>query len=278
MFELGFCNELLAGEGLNFHRQCQIIAEIGYDTIEIAPGSLAKPALELSQADIAEMRVSIDAAGLQVTGLHWLLTAWPELSITDPSRSTEAIDVLLGLVELCAALGGDVLVHGSPQQRVIETSEFNSAFMNAREVFKPVAERAAELGLIYCIEPLDPSQTSFINTVEQGAELAHAINNPAFLTMIDSSSSHRSENLSVAELIRQWVPSGLIGHIHLNDSNRGAPGMGSDPFSAIVAALIDCDWDRAVTIEPFRVQGNAQSTALLGYETIQGFANGHRAR
>ena len=268
MFPLAFCNELLAYEGLDFKAQCQIISDIGLDGIEIAPGTLGKNPLALGDAEIANMREAMDATGLQMTGLHWLLTSWPKLSITDASCAKETIAVLCGLVDLCANLGGKVMVHGSPQQRVIDPSDYATAFATAREVFKPVAEHAAQRRLVYCIEPLDPGQTAFVNTVAQGAELADAVASPAFATMIDTSSAHFSESTSVAHTIRNWLPSGMIGHVHLNDSNRGAPGMGDDPFHDIVRAIQSCNWNSPVTIEPFRVQTDATTTARIGHKTI----------
>jgi sugar phosphate isomerase/epimerase len=73
----------------------------------------------------------------------------------------------------------------------------------------------------------------------------------------------------VADLIRHWVPGGKIGHIHANDSNRGAPGMGEDPFPAIVAALRDVGWSMPVGVEPFRTLINASVTAAIGAATLR---------
>jgi len=269
VLSLAFCNELLAQEGLSFGEQCMRIASLGYDGIEIAPGAIAADPTSISDHDIASLRATVDGAGLHVTGLHWLLSAFPTLSITRASSRDETISVLKALNRLCAGLGGTVMVHGSPQQRVIESDGHAAGFVNAREVFKPVADHAAELGLTYCIEPLDPSQTAFINTIAQGAELVQAVRNPAFKTMIDTSSAHFAETKPVADVIRTWLATGQIGHIHLNDSNRGAPGMGKDPFDDIVRAISDCGWQRTVTVEPFRVQDNATNTARIAIAAIR---------
>ena len=78
-----------------------------------------------------------------------------------------------------------------------------------------------------------------------------------------------AEAVPVAELIRSRVPTGLIAHIQLNDSNRGAPGMGSDPFPEIVRALVETGWDRPLAVEPFRTCIDGTVTAAIGLATIR---------
>lgn len=269
MISLAFCNELLAAEGHTFCAQCEVIKSLGYDGIELAPGALGVNPLKVSDAEIHAMMQAMQSTGLRLTGLHWLLAPFPDLSITRPSARHDTIHVLKALNTLCADLGGSVMVHGSPQQRTLDAGDHGVGFSNACEIFKPVADHAAELGLTYCIEPLDPGQTAFINTVAQGIELCDAVGNPSFVTMIDTSSAHVSEKDSVAAMMAKWLPDHRIGHIHLNDSNRGAPGMGQDPFGDIVAAIAQSGWSKTVTIEPFRVQEDATETARIGISTIR---------
>ena len=273
IFDLAFCNELIAAEGKNLREQCQLISTLGFQGIELVPASLGIFPHQLPASEIGNIREAIAESGLLLTGLHWLLAGYPELSITDPEQRSETTEVLCSLVDLCAALGGKVLVHGSPDQRLINTNGYEEGARNASEIFKAVAENAGRNGLTYCIEPLSPDQTQFVNTVEQGAELAHRVNNPAFLTMIDTSSAHFSESNTVAETIREWLPGNMIGHLHFNDSNRGAPGTGNDPFFDIVKAVIDCGWSKTVTIEPFVLEVDAATTAEISISTIQGIQN-----
>ena len=63
---------------------------------------------------VAELRRIAADHGIEITGLHWLLVTPEGLSITSPDDAVRAIDVLRGLIELCAELGGNVRVHGSP--------------------------------------------------------------------------------------------------------------------------------------------------------------------
>ncbi|WBU51864.1 sugar phosphate isomerase/epimerase [Paracoccus sp. SCSIO 75233] len=269
MLDLSLCNELLAGEGLSLREQCQVAKSLGYIGLELAPSTLGEAPHLLGDAARAEIRATVVESGLRVTGLHWLLSGYPDLSITDPARQAETADILLALIGLCADLGGRVMVHGSPNQRKRPEGMGNAALRDhLAEFFAPVAAEAARKGITYCIEPLSPAETEVINTVAEGAALADAVGKSAFRTMIDISAAGLTEP-PVARLLREWVPTGMIGHIHANDTNRGAPGTGDDPFPEIVAALRDSGWSQPVGVEPFRTVIDARVTAAIAAATLR---------
>lgn len=270
MLELSLCNELLAEDGLSLDEQCARAAALGYMGLELAPGTLAPCPHEMSRAAWQEVRETVEAHGLRVTGLHWLLSPYPDLSIFDPATHAETREVLAGLIDGCARLGGEVLVHGSPPSRCRpDGMSAEEALDRAAAFFAPVAARANEAGVIYCIEPLSRAETNFAATVNDAAALVARIANPAFRTMIDTSAAAQSEAMPVAELIRAKVPTGDVAHVQLNDRNRGAPGMGSDPFPEIVRALVETGWDRPLAVEPFRTCIDGTVTAAIGLATIR---------
>ena len=106
----------------------------------------------------------------------------------------------------------------------------------------------------------------FINTVEEAAEIVRAIGSPAVRTMIDCSAAGQAEAEPVADLVRRWVPTGLIGHIHFNDPNRRGPGEGTMAFAPILAALGQ-QLCRRCAIEPFIYEPDGPTCAArqIGY-------------
>ena len=269
MLEYAFCNELLAEDGLDLAEQARVARALGYAGLELAPATLAAEPHLLTAAEAQTIRDTVEAEGIRVTGLHWLLTPYPQASITNLERRDETREILTGLVDLCAALGGRMLVHGSPGQRLRPDGMSDGALTrHLADFFAPVAERCADRGVTYCIEPLASGETDVLTTVAQAASLVEAVDNPAFRTMIDISAAGQVEP-PVADLIRKWVPTGLIGHIHANDTNRGGPGMGDDPFPEIVAALAEVGWPHPIGVEPFRTLIDARVTAGIGIATLR---------
>ena len=264
---IALCNEVL-GE-LPFERQVDLAARLGYDGVELAPFTLGSEPHRLSPRERGRIRRLIGDAGLEVIGLHWLLVAPPGLSITsaDAGARARTLEVLLGLIALCADLGGRIMVHGSPQQRRFEPGEDPAqARERAIDVVAAAAEAARGAGLIYCLEPQPPTKTEFVNSLAEAAEIVTQIGNSALKSMIDTCAA-ASERVSAPDLIKRWLPSGLIAHVQLNDRNERAPGQGSDDFVPIVQALLRGGYAGALSVEPFRYEPDGPTCAAraIGY-------------
>ena len=249
--KIGLCNEVIAE--LPFERQCEMAAQLGYDGLEVSPFTLGDEPHLLPQERRRALRRAASDAGIVITGLHYLMRAPAGLSITarDPAQRARTIGVMRDLCVLAADLGGKVLVHGSPDQRKLEPGFEAEGRKIAIECFAAAGEAAASAGVTYCVEPLSRKQTDHINTIEDAAGIVRTINNPALRTMLDCSSAAATETESIPDLIKRWLPTGIITHIHLNDPNRRGPGEGELAFAPILAALRDHNYAGDCGIEPF---------------------------
>lgn len=264
--KLSLCNEVI--RELPFERQCAVAAELGYAGIELAPFTLGDDAYRMPAAERVRLRRVLADSGVAVSGLHWLLVAPKGLSITTPDRALwqQTVDVMAALVDLCAELGGVYLVHGSPAQRLLK-GQGDGAAQRAEAAFAAMAPRAEKAGVVYCIEPLAPRETDFVNRVEEAAAIVRRIGSPALRTMIDTSAAAAAETAAAAELVRQWLPTGLIAHVQLNDRNRRGPGQGEDRFLPVLRALKDGGYAGWLAMEPFeyRPDGVACAARSIGY-------------
>ncbi|WP_029009041.1 sugar phosphate isomerase/epimerase family protein [Azospirillum halopraeferens] len=266
--KIHLCNEVL--RHLPFEAQAERAAALGYDGLEIAPFTLGPEPHRLPAGERQRLRRAAADAGLSVVGLHWLLVTPEGLSITDPDaalrRRTAA--VLDGLAELCADLGGRVMVHGSPLQRRLPPGEDAAAVRRrAVDLLAGVAGRAARHGITWCLEPLGRHEDAFANTVAEAAALVEAAGVPALRTMIDTGAAALSGDEAPDALARRWVPRGLIGHVQVSDRNRRGPGEGGDRFAPLLRALRDTGYAGAISVEPFVYQpdGEAVAARCIGY-------------
>jgi sugar phosphate isomerase/epimerase len=271
--KFALCNEVL--QPLAFDAQCKLARELGYDGLEVAPFTLAADPTQLTEAEIAGFRSTAQAHGLEIFGLHWLLVAPAGLSIVseDAALRLRTQEVMVRLVEICAALGGSYLVHGSPKQRSVpQGSTREQAWSRARECLSGAAAAAARCGVAYCLEPLSRSETDMFNTVAEAARMVEEIGPPALRTMIDFSAAGQAESEPVPQLLERCLPTGLIGHVQVNDPNRRGPGQGDLDFAPILRVLRAnaAHYPGIVAVEPFDYVPDGPGSAAHAIRYLRG--------
>jgi D-psicose/D-tagatose/L-ribulose 3-epimerase len=271
------CNEVL--QPMGFAQQCAFAAQLGYDGLEVAPFTLAENPIDITDAQAREFRRIAEDAGLKIFGLHWLLVAPAGLSIVsdDKALRDRTVGVMKRLVELCAVMGGSYLVHGSPKQRSVPQGATKAqALERATDCFAQVASAARSHGVVYCVEPLSTRETDLINTVAEAAKIVDAVNSPGLKTMIDCSAAGQVEQQPVDDLIRQWMPSGHVAHIQVNDPNRRGPGQGEMKFEPILRAVADMrnagNYNGVVAVEPFDYVPDGPGCAARAIGYLKGIA------
>ena len=202
--------------------------------------------------------------------------------IAEPALRQRTKQVMVRLVELCAALGGSYLVHGSPKQRSVPAdSTREEAWDRARECLSGAASAAARCGVTYCLEPLSHRETDLFNTVEECARMVDEIAEPALRTMIDCSAAGQTEKLPVHELMAQWMPRGVVGHVQVNDPNRRGPGQGALDFGPVLRVLRDMEaqghFPGIVGVEPFDYVPDGPGCAAHSIGFLRGVLQGLQA-
>lgn len=275
LMKVSICNEVI--KNLSFEEQCRFAASLGYDGIEIAPFTLSPNPHLIDSKTISRMRAVAETEGIALTSLHWLLTTPPGLSITsqDADVLSKTEHILESLITLCSDLGGSSMVHGSPAQRIIKPDQNrHEIFQRVAEMFQRVSEQAKLNNIVYCIEPLDPSETNFINNLQEAVDLVKAVDSPFFKTMLDCKAARSSETVPVEKLLDTWLPTGDIAHVHLNDCNRKGPGQGPDTFAEVIDALHRHSYQGVVAVEPFDYVPDGPLSAARAAGFVQGLREG----
>ena len=269
VFSISICSEVI--RGLDFRAQCSLARQLGYDGLEIAPFTLSEAPHRLTPAAIAEFRSVAAGEGIAISGLHWLLASPAGLSITstDPSVFNRTVDFGRRLVELCAELGGAYLVHGSPAQRQLAPGHEEEGRKRGAAYFAAMAEAAAGAGMRYYIEPLARKSTGFVTRIEDALAIIDQIGSPSLGTMVDCYAA-ASNGEDIPALLRQWVPKGVIRHVHLNDPNGRGPGEGTLAFAPIITALSELGYAGAMAIEPFTYEPDGPTSAARSIGYIRG--------
>ncbi len=265
--KFAICNETF--QDRSFFEQCQSAEAAGYTGIEIAPFTLADDISLISKQDITGYCSAAADHGLEIIGLHWLLAKTEGYHLTSPDDSvrTATIDYARQLADLCATLGGSVMVWGSPQQRSLEEGwDYGKSVERAVEVLRPAAEYCAELGITIAMEPLARSETNFLNTAEETTALLDIVDHPNLQLHLDVKAMS-SEQKGLGDLVRDNAS--RIAHYHANDPNLLGPGMGEVDHAPAARALHETGYEGWVSVEVFKYEPSPDEIARQSMEYLQ---------
>lgn len=243
------CNELF--ENWPWEEVCRTVAAIGYTGLEVAPFTLAPLVTAISAAERQQYRRQAAEAGLAIIGLHWLLakTTGFHLNSADPAVRRRTAEYLTSLVHCCADLGGELLVFGSPAARKIPSgATFDDALEYAADTIRQTTPALAERAIRFCIEPLAPTETDFLQTAAEAERLRRLVDHPNVCLHLDVKAMS-SESEPIPTLIHRHAP--WTGHFHANDPNLRGPGMGKVDFVPIFHALEAVGYAGWVSVEVF---------------------------
>ena len=261
------CNEIF--QGWDFERACAFANQEGYDAVEVAPFTFGPLVTEISGARRRGIRNAAGRAGIEVSGIHWVLahTEGFHVNHPDPGVRRRTSDYLRAAVEFCAELGGRSMIFGSPQRReVLPGVQPSDAVHWTRETFAEAIRVAEGLDVTICMEPLAPSETNFLNTAAQALALTEPVGSRAFQIMLDVKAMC-SESKPIEAVIAECR--GRFAYFHANDRNLKGPGFGDVDYGPIVGALRSVGYDGAVSVEVFRFEEGPEVIARQSREYLR---------
>jgi sugar phosphate isomerase/epimerase len=185
-------------------------------------------------------------------------TACPELSgwigDFDPSRRAAALGELRLQLDGIAGLGGHGVITpaawGMFTRRLPPFDEPPRTPEGDREVLiEGLAElgaHAADRGVALLLEPLNRYEDHMVNTVAAASDLIAAAGSDGVRILADTYHMNIEED-DICAALRSAA--GVLGAVHLSDSNRGQPGTGHVDFGAVVATLAEIGFGGVVSVE-----------------------------
>jgi sugar phosphate isomerase/epimerase len=261
------CNEIY--EGWSLSDACAHAARVGYDAIELAPFTLAPRITDLTAADRARIRSTVEASGLKVAGLHWLLARTEGFYVTHPEASIRqrTSEYLRSLVDACADLGGSILVFGSPKQRsLLPGVTFEQAWEWSTQCLADAVKQSEDRGVTLCMEPLAPTETDFLNTAADARRFAAQFGSAAMKIILDVKAMS-AETVPIPQIIQESA--GAFAHFHANDPNLKGPGFGDVEFGPIAEALRGVKYGGYVSVEVFLFEEGAEVIARQSRENLR---------
>jgi len=235
------------------------LAERGYDGAEIMVGDPDLPEWGSLPELARECRLEIPVL---CTGE---LYGQYGLSFMDPDESVRrrAVETTCQVIDHASRLGAAVNI-GRLRGRLRPEVARGTSLGWMYAAFDRISAHAAPRGVILLLEPVAYPFCNLINSTRDGLTAVAKVGRPNFRLMLDVFTM-QMEDRSMAEAFREARP--RLGHIHLCDSNRLAPGMGIFDFAGIVQAIRESGYRGYVSAEIYQAPDPAialdRTTAVL---------------
>ncbi|MBI2842720.1 MAG: sugar phosphate isomerase/epimerase [Armatimonadetes bacterium] len=231
------------------------VAGLGFDWVEV-------PIENTDDIDYNYAAEILKDNGLGVSVTAVLGSPDRDITHSDPANSESARAYMRHCIDAVKTMGGARVV--GPVYSAVgrfwqcHGNERKAYMRYVRDQVLPVADYAAEKGVILCIEPLNRYETSFINTAAQGIELVDTVGHPAYQMMLDTYHMGTEEK-SIPEAVR--AVGGRLEHVHIGENDRGTPGKGQLAWKDFATALEEVGYNGALVIETFSSQVESIASA-----------------
>ncbi len=225
-----------------------VLKQLKVSGIEFAPTRYWKDPLQVGSQQIEEKKEELTGKGLRIIAAQALLYGHPELTIFDAHEIRErTLSYLKGIIKLCAHMGAEALVFGSPANRKRGHLSDVEALDIAIDFFREASITALEHGTCLCIEP-NPIEygCDFVRNTSEAVDLVRRVGHPAFKLNVDGSAItlNHEDPRWVLDLAFEWM-----GHFHISEPHLVMIGRGGTDHASLAKILKEFNYQGWVSIE-----------------------------
>ncbi|MEH7413804.1 sugar phosphate isomerase/epimerase family protein [Neobacillus drentensis] len=223
-----------------------VLYQAGYDFIECTVVSLLP---EASEEEFTPILRKYQESPIPVQSFNILLPG--DLKIVGEQVDKERIKRYLSTaLKRVKQIGADTIVFGSGGARTLPNGfSRKKGEEQIVEFLHMTADIADPLGLTIVIEPLNKKESNIINSVPEAVAFAKLVNRKSIKTLADF--YHMDEEKE--PLTHIYENKDFVKHIHVADTGRISPGMGSYPYPEFLNQIrrsqyngrmaIECNWN-----------------------------------
>ncbi len=229
----------------------------GYDGVEY---NISNP----YEIEAGELKKKTKSHGLEVsaisTGLSYLRYKYSLSSPNKNSRS-KAVEFFKKYIEIAEKLEAYKVVIGLARGKCEDNC--NNALRRLEESLNVLDDYAGKHNVILVLEPLNRYETDLVNRLEEAINLVNKYEN---IKLLFDTFHIMLEEKNVYDAILKAGSN--IGHFHVADSNRLAPGMGMLDWEKIIYRLLRTGYKGYVSVES-RIEPDLDTMLRISAKTLK---------
>lgn len=242
------------------------VRTLGFDVLEVNSDTVAN----MTPAERARLRNAAADHGIALTACIGLPKKYDVASADAATRKLGVAFLVKQATALAdtgiGELGGIVYGHwpGSlPPDRPDRRSFRDRSIASMKQVMKT----ARDVGVVFHMEVVNRFEQYLLNTAAEAVAYCLEVDSPNCKVLLDTFHMNIEED-SFAGAIR--TAGKLLGHVHLGETNRRAPGRGKMPWDEIFGALKAIRFGGSVVMEPFLMPGGEVGRDIKVFRDLKG--------
>jgi D-psicose/D-tagatose/L-ribulose 3-epimerase len=249
---------------VDFNEYVEKVSKIGFDILEVNSGTVTN----MPNSDRDKLKGSAKKHNIELTFCIGLPQQYDIASENESVRS-RGIDFLKKQAEMlkymkAKELGG--IIYGSwPASHPENVTDKRRYLERSVESMKEVMKTVEDYDVFFNIEVVNRFEQYLINTCEEAVEYVERVGSDHCKILLDTFHMNIEEDSFHDAIVKAGDK---LGHFHLGETNRKAPGRGRIPWDEIAAALKEIGYQGAIVMEPFLQPGGEVGRDIRVYRDL----------
>lgn len=250
----------------DFVPYCAKAAGLGFDVLEVNSGTVAT----MSSADRQTLKQAAADAGIELTSCIGLPKEY-DIASADASVRDCGIDFLKRQAEALAETGihelGGIIYSNWPGKMPEGETDKRPFWDRSVAGMRQAIKTAEDCGVLFHMEVVNRFEQYMMNTAAEAVQYVEEVGSPNCRILLDTFHMNIEED-GFAESVR--TAGKHLGHLHLGENNRRAPGRGNLPWAEIFGATREIGFEGSIVMEPFLMPGGEIGRDISVYRDLKG--------
>lgn len=243
---------------------CSKVASLGFDVLEVNAGTVGK----MSPDQRKRLKGAADDAGVELTACVGL-KAEHDVASPDPAVRKAGVEFLKRQIDGAVETGireiSGVIYGYWPCELPAGETDRTPYFDRSVESMKQAAHAAEDRDVLLSVEVLNRFEHFLLNTAAEGVAYVEAVGSDHCKLLLDTFHMNIEED-DFRDAIA--TAGDKLGHLHIGETNRRAPGRGRMPWDEIFAALKQVNFTGSIVMEPFLIPGGEVGRDIKIYRDL----------
>jgi len=240
------------------------VKSLGFDILEVNAGTVTR----MDRTERERLMKAADEAGIELTYCIGLSHDFDVASENEAIRA-RGVAFLKDMACAVAGMGHKTIggiIYGSWPGKLATGDDKRAAVDRSVASMREAVKVAEDRGIYFHVEVVNRFEQYVMNTAAEAVEYVERVGSDHCRILLDTFHLNIEED-SIHEAI---VTAGSrLGHFHIGETNRRAPGRGRMPWNEIFRALKEIGYRGAITMEPFLMPGGEVGRDISVYRDLQ---------